>query len=155
MQYNSGRYNEHQYNTDFYSLLLSDSLAPSDSLTKYVFIVKLDSSSLSDSRTMSDTVHNLLETITSSDVRKMLPQLTKSETVILSDVLLPFSVYKALSETVTLSSVITFDVSQILMDFIFFSEYIKVEITNKALNDTIRINDWLSIQKSPVSHWHD
>ena len=156
MQYNTGRYNEHQYNTDFYSLLLSDSLSATDSdVVKDIFITKSDSTSLSESQVVDDTLAVLTEVITSTDVRTLIPYLTEVETITLSGTLLPFTISQVLLDTITLADVKTFSMATCLMDFLFFSELIKVEITNKALNDTIRLNDWISIKKPFVEYWRD
>lgn len=56
------------------------------------------------------------------------------------------------SETDTL--VMSTDVT--LSDFMFLDEMIQIQFANKALGDTIRLADWLSIERAPAQNgWFD
>jgi hypothetical protein len=154
MQYNSGRYNEHQYNNDFYSLSLLESLSESDTISKSISIVKTETESLADTHILNDTMSALLETLSSSDIRLMLPYLTEVETLALSATFSPLP-EKLCAEILNLSASLTSDVATVLIEFIFFNSDIRVEITNKSLQDQVRLNDWLELRKPFVEYWHD
>ena len=38
------------------------------------------------------------------------------------------------------------------LDFVFMSEFFRMDVTNKGLSDTIRLGDWLSVRQSPQSN---
>lgn len=43
-----------------------------------------------------------------------------------------------------------------LTDLFFLEDSINIQFTNKALNDTVRLADWLSIERSPAqNNWYD
>jgi len=46
---------------------------------------------------------------------------------------------------------ITKSISMGLVDFVLQEDNASKQITNKAVNDTLRLNDWLEIKQSPQS----
>lgn len=40
-----------------------------------------------------------------------------------------------------------------LLDIVFMDELIRIQFTNKALNDTVRLADWLSIKRTNDGEW--
>lgn len=64
--------------------------------------------------------------------------------------------YIALSESITGTSADVEDVLLSQLDFIFMDESIAVSITNIPMSDTIRLADWLSIERDTTnSEWYD
>lgn len=64
---------------------------------------------------------------------------------------------KALSDSLSSAdATVFFSVDQFLTDFAFLDDLIQIQFTNKALNDTIRLADWVSIERTPVNNeWYD
>lgn len=64
--------------------------------------------------------------------------------------------YLALSEVMSESDTQIDDIGQALFDFLFLSEFLDVSITNIPLSETIRLADWLSIERNPTNNeWYD
>jgi hypothetical protein len=156
MQYNSGRYNEHQYNVDFFSKSLTDSISVTDAtISKSIGVVKLDSSSLSDSINKYDALHALLDSLTLTDNQKSFVYLVKNDSLVLSDTLLPFSVLKSLTDSINMTETIIKVQSVLYQDTMFLDENFTKQITNKGLFDTIRTADWVQIEPIRVNEWTD
>lgn len=181
MQYNSTTYNSGEYNITAHDLTLSDSFSETDVLTKQIFAVKTESQPSVDALSDADSLAAFLDTITilqratygnpynsieynaamynrTVDNDEVLLQVTKvlQDSITSSDFIAPFSVQKSLLETITETDTIIFFSDLMLNDFVFISEFIRVEITNKALNETLRLADWLSIERNPVNNeWYD
>lgn len=64
---------------------------------------------------------------------------------------------KVLNDALTVADAAIFFTSGLfLTDFIFVDDLIQIQFTNKALNDTVRLSDWLSIERTPVNNeWYD
>lgn len=63
---------------------------------------------------------------------------------------------KALSDSLTETDTIVFSNTLGLDDFIFMDEAIQIQFANKALSDTVRLADWLSIERAPAENgWFD
>lgn len=75
-----------------------------------------------------------------------------SETMTAADATEMANLLKTLSDSLTLASSIIFLDSIFLADFTFMDDMIQIQFTNKALNDTIRLADWLSIERNPVNN---
>ena len=173
-------FGEEQFAFNQYEVVATESMTLSDTLTKSVSMTLQDSQNtvdaISDGVSLSAFMDNLrlgptgIGTLfgtymfgeamwqkTEIDGNLLLmPIKVLTDTMTLSDTLQPFSISKELLETLTLSSANTFEIDQVLSDFLFFDEDIKVEITNKALNDSIRLNDWLTVKLKPASEpWGD
>lgn len=66
------------------------------------------------------------------------------------------SLLKALSDSFSETDSIVFMVEQPLIDFAFLDDSIQIQFTNKALADTLRLADWLSIERNPAHNgWFD
>lgn len=67
------------------------------------------------------------------------------------------SFLKALSDALTVAdSSVTFLVDLSFVDFLFLDDAIQIQFANKALNDTVRLADWLSIERNPAHNgWFD
>lgn len=72
-----------------------------------------------------------------------------------TDALAPFTIGKGLFDAVMSADVISFATEHALLDFIFMTDLARVEISNKALNDSIRLNDWLTMKLLPSEPWGD
>lgn len=59
------------------------------------------------------------------------------------------------TETVSLSDVLTQSDSIIITESFVPSDSLTIQITNKALTESVRINDWFSIKKIQESAWGD
>lgn len=80
-----------------------------------------------------------------------------SETVTETDDTQLADFLKALSDSLTLvDATIFFTVDQAFFDLAFLDETIQIQFTNKALTDTVRTADWLSIDRNPAHNgWYD
>jgi hypothetical protein len=91
------------------------------------------------------------------DEDEILLMVTKvlSDTITLSDVITASETIKILIETITLSDSVSSSFAlAALIEFVFIFDSVQVQISNKALNDTIRLNDWLSIKFTPyLEYW--
>lgn len=64
--------------------------------------------------------------------------------------------YITLTESVASADAQIDQTIQALFDFIFLDEFIDVSITNIPLSETIRMADWLSIERNPATNeWFD
>lgn len=182
MQYNEDLYNGSSYNLTEFSTTLMESVAPVDAtITKDISSLRTESQGTADAIGGSASLQAFLETITiyqrantpfaynngmynqfmynaRADEDEILLMATKAliDSITSTDTLGDFSVAKELLETMTESDVLSVTPQMILDDFIFLSEFHRIEITNKALNETLRVADWLSIERQPVNNeWGD
>lgn len=183
MQYNEDLYNGSSYNLTAYSATLVESIAPVDAtVTKSIGILRTDSQASADALGGSASLQAFLETVTfyqrahtpfaynngmynqfmynvRADEDEILLMATKAlqDSVALNDTLGAFEFAKLLVEALTpTDAAILFATSLVLDEFIFLSEFHRIEITNKALNETLRVADWLSIERNPVNQeWYD
>lgn len=63
------------------------------------------------------------------------------------------SVIKTLFDSMSESDTIAFGADLSLLDSIFSDDAIRIDFTNKALNDTIKLTDWLSIKRTNNGEW--
>lgn len=179
--YNSEPYNETAYNLVQFIAVLSESLSESDTITKSAVTVRIDSQASADALSDAASLSAFLDTVSilqratygavynnleynagmynrTVDDDEVLLQATKALTDSLSftDQIGPFLAYKVMSETLAGADVTFFTTGYALIDFMFLSEFFRIEITNKALSDTLRLADWLSIKQNPQSNdWGD
>lgn len=79
-----------------------------------------------------------------------------SETITETDGTQLADLFKALSDSLSESDAIVFSVDQLLSDILFIDESIQIQFTNKALADTVRLADWLQIERNPAQNgWFD
>lgn len=182
MQYNESQYNGDSYNLTNYTVTLVEAVTPADAtITKDISAVRTESQGTADAIGGSASLQAFLETVTiyqrantpfaynngmynqfmynaRADEDEILLMTTKalSDSLTLTDAIGPFVVLQLLSETITDIDTISFSSVLRPIDFIFLSEFFRIEITNKALNETLRVADWLSIERNPVNNeWYD
>lgn len=80
-----------------------------------------------------------------------------SETMTESDATQLADLIKTISESISAAdATLLFAADQFLVDFIFLDAAVQIQFTNKAINDTVRLSDWLSIERNPVNNeWYD
>lgn len=78
-----------------------------------------------------------------------------TEGIVFTDAIGPFTANKALFDALMSTDAINFATDHELLDFLFMSDLARVEISNKALSDEIRMNDWLTIKVLPSEPWGD
>ena len=79
-----------------------------------------------------------------------------SETMSESDATQLADAIKALDDSIAaFDTAIFFGLNPILTDFIGLDAELQIQISNKALNDIIRLSDWLSIERNPSNNeWY-
>lgn len=172
-------FGEEEFSMTMFLLSLSETVTMTDTIAKKIFITLQDSQntvdSISDGVSLTAFHENILlgnaglgvlfgdwnfgqTTFMKSDLGGnllLMPIKVLPETITLSDFLAPFAISKTLTDILTLASSITFSDSFFLSDVMFLSESIRVEITNKALSDSIRLNDWLQMKLTAAEPWSD
>jgi hypothetical protein len=181
MQYNESQYNANSYNLTSYSLALAETVASSDDLTKSVGAVLTESQATADALGGNASLQAFLETVTiyqrartqfaynngrynafmyniRADEDEILLMATKalSDSIASTDATVLLLPDKGLLETLAESDVLSFLPNESLQEFLFLSELFRIEVTNKSLSDTVRLADWLSIERNPTSNnWGD
>lgn len=183
MQYNESMYNGDSYNLTNYTQTLVETMTEVDgTIAKSISVVRTDSQGTADALSDGVSLAAILNTVTifqrartpfaynngmynqfmynarfDEDEILLMAGKLHLEDMFLSAVMQPFAVEMVRLEVITPvdQTVFFFDLTT-LDDFVFLSEFIHVEITNKALNDTLRLADWLSIERNPVNNeWYD
>jgi len=183
MQYNESLYNGDSYNLTNYTQTLVETITPTDAdVLKSISVLRTDSQGTADALGGSASLQAFLETVTiyqrantpfaynngryndymynaRADEDEILLMATKalSDIVVLTDAMQPFEIAKELLESLASNdATVISDVTTLQSDVIVISTEHRIEITNKALNETLRINDWLTIKQSPQSdQWGD
>lgn len=80
-----------------------------------------------------------------------------SELVIGSDATQVADTIKLLGDLLTVAdNTATFAAQSFLVDTLFVEAVLQLQVSNKALNDAVRLADWLSIERNPASdNWGD
>lgn len=185
MQYNESLYNGDSYNLTNYAQTLTETMTEMDAtVTKNISTTKTDSQGTADALSDGVTLSALLDTVTifqraytpfaynngqynvfmynarfdEDEILLMATKFLNDNDVIVTDELEPFVIDKNASETVPVTdqTVFFFDFTALPDVVVIDESNFKVEITNKALNATLRLNDWLSIEQNPQSdNWGD
>lgn len=183
MQYNESLYNGDSYNlTQFSQLLVETTTLDDGTVTKSVNSLRVESQGMADALGGSATLQAFLEAVTiyqrastpfgynngryndfmynvraDEDEILLMPTKAVEDVMVLTDLALLFSLNQSLIESVgSTDATLVFSTSPTFDDFIFLSEFIRVEITNKALNENVRLADWISIERNPVNQeWYD
>lgn len=183
MQYNETQYNNASYNFTQFALGCLETITPTDSLTKSVSIIKTDSQASVDALSDGVSLHAILDSVQfvhraryanpygAFGYNEAMYNLIEDDDEVLLTVFKAitdaigsadslayiWTAYKTLAETITGSSAITaFDVTTVLLETVFILETTRVEISNKALNESIRTADWLTIDRKPAQEeWGD
>lgn len=182
MLYNSQLYDGGSYDLTSFNVTYTESIASSDDLTKSVGIVKTDSQGTADALSDGASLAAFLETIR-FDLRARTPfsynngryndymydtRLDEDEITLLtikvltdsfseSDSVSTIADYlRTLSESFSETDAVNFMANALMEESIFIDEIGRVEISNKALNETLRVADWLTIDRKPVNQeWGD
>jgi len=178
MQYNESVYNGDSYNLTNYNVNLVEIIISTDAdVLKMLSMLRVDSQGTADTIGGSATLQAFLETVTiyqrahtpfaynngmynqfmynaRADEDEILLAATKAleDNIISVDTLGDFLTDKLLSETVPNVDTLVFSGDFLFQDFLFLSEFHRIEITNKALDDTLRLADWLAIERNPVNN---
>lgn len=148
--YNEIYYNENLYNAAVLVLALFESLTSSDART----IDDLQGT-LSEAITMADTLQRYFngaifnETLTPTDVILNQAQISKLDIMTLTDAFTA-TVLKSLLETMTLSDLRTMAQSRQFVESLVLVDILTKFISDKRLNDSLRLQDWLNIKKNPA-----
>lgn len=182
MQYNERQYNGSAYDLTNFTYTLVESIVPTDgTVAKSISALRTESQGTADTIGGSDTLQAFLETITilqraktpfaynngryndymynaRADEDEILLMATKVllDSISSSDFIAPFSISKTLLEIITDTATVSFIPAFTLLESVFIDEFARVEISNKALNETLRTADWLTIDRRPVNQeWGD
>lgn len=182
--YNEKMYDATSYNLTEYAADLSETVTATDgTITKSIGAVKTDSQGTADALSDGVSLAAMLDTVViyqhartpfaynngmynqfmynaRLDEDEILLMAIKEnlDDILASDVLQPFVISKNLPETIpTVDATVFFFDFTLIPDIVIIDESgFRVEITNKALDATLRVNDWLSIEQSPQSdNWGD
>lgn len=182
MQYNESEYNGDEYNLTNYTQTLVETITPTDAtVAKSVSMLRTDSQGTADVISDGVSLTAFLETVSilqraktpfaynngmynqymynarlDEDEILLLTIKALNDSISSTDFLQPFSISKVLLETLTETDVRIMMANKSLLEFLFLSEFFQIEITNKALNDTVRLADWLTIKQNPQTiDWYD
>jgi hypothetical protein len=158
MLYNDdhGMYNENTYNSNDTFLDLIDAIAWADSEQPYPQIVR------SELITLVDTIGKLLnndpwfdDIVPMESVATfLLSKPLAGELLTVSDVL-DIIPNKVPVETISLIETLVVEFNTAYADFILLTDLLTKQVTSKGLLDSVRTNDWLSLEKLFVEKWGD
>lgn len=182
MQYNAYQYNASEFNLISYDVNLFDSVTESDEVLKMPQIVRTDSQGTADALSDGFSLAAMMDTVTiyqrastpfaynngryndfmyniraDEDEILLMPTKALPDTVTITDVMASFSIEHILSDTLTSTDgTVAFMATSEMVEVVVLDEIFRLEVTNKALNETLRINDWLTIKQRPQSdNWGD
>lgn len=174
-QYNGIQYNEAQYGFAELALNLFDTVTPSDAtITKVISLSLTDTQVIVDVLAKAITMAALTESVGSSDddnlgslynipqyntiqygiggsgygfMKKMI--VTKSEAITSTDTLVT-EAQKLFTEAISSGDTLIKNPMPRLTESVFMAEIFQREISNEALNDEIKIADWIIIERKPI-----
>lgn len=183
MQYNESQYNGDSYNLTEYAQTLVETITPSDATVAFsVGIVRMDSQGTADAISGNAALQAFLDTVTiyqrantpfaynngryndfmynvrtdEDEILLMPGKMLTGNDVVVTDELRPFLIDKVMLESFSESDVLSLTSQPLFDDFVFLSEFFRIEITNKALDETLRLADWVTIKQNPQSEeWFD
>lgn len=184
MQYNEKQYNESSYNFSLIAAALAETVATTDVLTKMPMMVRTDSQAAVDALGNGTTLAALLDSvifqhraryystpygafsyneamynvIEDDDEVLLMPIKALSDSMASSDDLATlWAAARILAETQPLvDATLVFVIQPIFAEFLFLSEFFRIEVTNKALNDELRMADWVQLERNPANNgWYD
>lgn len=149
--YNEIYYNENCYNAAVLVLALFETLTSTDAKVFDDSVTHAELFTLMDNlqKIFNGAIFN--EMLTPSDVLLNQAQIAKLDILALTDVRTA-SFIKLLLETMTLADVREMVLSRTFGDAVVLLDTLTKFISNKGLNDTIRVQDWLSIKKNPAEN---
>lgn len=183
MQYNESQYNGDSYNLTNYAQTMVETITLTDgTVAKSISSLRTDSQGMADALSDGVSLSAFLDTVTiyqrantpfaynngqynffmynaraDEDEILLMPGKVMGDGMGIADAMQPFTIEKVMGETMTPTdlTVFFFDIIHPI-DIVALEEVFRIEITNKALDATVRINDWLSIEQSPQSDaWGD
>lgn len=182
MQYNSSLYNSSSYDLTLFQVIYTESVSSADILTKSVGVVKTDSQGSADALSDGSSLTAFLETIR-FDLRAATPfsynsgryndymynrRLDEDEILLYAKKVLGDSIsesdnvatvasyLRTLSDSFSEADTVLFMGTTVRDEFLFLSEFFRIEISNKALNETLRVADWMTIKRlAGNTEWHD
>ena len=81
---------------------------------------------------------------------------TLTEAITGTDATQTVDAFLALVESLAAVDTSLFAVETMFVDFLFPDDMIRIQIINKAIADTVRMADWLSIARKPArNEWYD
>jgi PIN domain nuclease of toxin-antitoxin system len=151
-QYNAHRYNEKQYNQHSYYKLLADSISSSDALVKSVSKILTSAITLSESRSVLFAKATFTDSVALTDLLTKSMYIDKIDAIVLSEQITR-AVSKSLSDSVTPTDSIARVLSRLLNDSIFMNELVTKLVSNKALHDNVRTDEWTSGKNADQQEW--
>jgi hypothetical protein len=180
MKYNHKKYNESSYNEILFLAILSESSTLSETFTKLVSVTKTDSQTSADMIGGSPSLAAFLGNVNiiqqairpfaynyglynwymynralDPDELLLMPIKGLSDSFSgLTDTLAQVWFYnRSITDTMSLTDLANLMAGPVIVDFLTCVEsFFRIEITNKALNDILRLADWLSIDRRPSNH---
>lgn len=182
MFYNQTQYNSGEYNLTIYDLSLLETITPADTITKSVSIARAESVGATETIGNYVGLQAFLDELMSLNTVSRLPAQYNScqyntsmynvrfgddgmtvmvgknliDLFTLTDAALYFSINQLLTELLLLSDTLSFIPDILFVEGVFMPDTLRVEVSNKALDATIYLSDWLSIKRNPVNEeWGD
>ena len=154
-QYNAAQYNTKQYNASLLYLSLIEAIASTDTDTMSGDYLRSEVITVVDNLQKYFNGQIFSDFVVPTDVLLNEAQLLKLESLGVTDAR-TMSILAVLLETMTLSDVRTMMMSMSLVDSTVLVDTLTKYISDKRLNDSIRLQDWLSTRKNPAANvWSD
>lgn len=153
-QYNTHQYNTKEYNAHVFVLNLFETITSTDAETNADSMLRQEVITIVDNLQKFFDGQILSDSIVPNDVLLNQAQIVKLDSLALTDTR-TMNVLKVLLETMTLSDVRTMMMQTQLADFILMVDTLTKYISDKRLNDSIRLQDWLSIKRQSANTWSD
>ena len=156
--YNTTYYNADQYNLTADLLALSEAITPTDAtITKSIFTLRQDSMAEMDTIGHNIGPDEIMDMLLLTELRTFSVSFPRADSLALIQTFAALLDLAALLETIISTDAIMHESQPALFDIIFVEDpNFIIEISNKALSDTVRLADWLSIERTPsVDGWGD
>lgn len=151
MQYNEDVYNSSAYNVGVLVLTLFESLASTDSDINDPSILKTELLTIVDVLQKFFGGQILTETITMSDVQLKTYFAGKLDIMSLTDARVA-TIGKVLLESMSATDLRTVFMETTKNEFILLVDSLSKFISNKRVDETLRLHDWLSVKKNPAGN---
>lgn len=156
--YNETYYNADQYNLTADLLALSETLTPTDAtITKSITSLRQDSMAEIDTISQNIGPDEIMDMIALTELRTYSMSFPRADSLALVELFAALLDKAALLESISSTDVLVRQALPALFDIVFVEDpNFIIEISNKALSDTVRLADWLSIERTPsVDGWGD
>ena len=152
--YNTFEYNTMSYNATVLNLLLFEAQSSVDAETANDNIFRAETQASLDAITKSFSRAALTESLLLEGSFFSESDLNIFNTLMLVEQTVTKNLGKLVAETQASIDSLTNQPTKLLFDAAFLSDFVRREITNKALPETVKVNTWLSVlRKPPVSNW--